>query len=84
MHYTIECVIDAANHLGEGPVWAVEQGLLYLVDGTGKRVGNPSIWRLDPRTGATQNWSLDPVVGALALRQDGHAAIGLGRWLLFF
>jgi L-arabinonolactonase len=55
MTIRIECVQQCENHLGEGPVWDVEEGCLYWVDGTGRRVGNPSLWRLDPRTGKTQN-----------------------------
>ncbi len=84
MNYTIECVVSAANHLGEGPLWDVEQGVLYWVDGTGRRVGNPSIWRLDPRTGKTRNWSLDHDVGAMALRADGNAVLALDDGFYFF
>ena len=84
MHYTIECIVDAGNHLGEGPVWDVEQGALYWVDGTGRRVGNPSIWRLDPRTGKTRSWSLDHDVGAMALRRDGNAVLALDDGFYFF
>jgi L-arabinonolactonase len=80
----IECVQQCENHLGEGPVWDVEEGRLYWVDGTGRRVGNPSIWRLDPRTGKTQNWSLDADVGALALRRDGGAVLALADGFYFF
>jgi hypothetical protein len=40
MTITIECVLQCGNHLGEGPVWDVEQGCLYWVDGTGRRVGH--------------------------------------------
>jgi sugar lactone lactonase YvrE len=39
MGYTIERVADCANHLGESPVWDVEEGRLYWLDGTGRRVG---------------------------------------------
>ncbi len=77
MHYTIECVAADANELGEGPVWDVEDGLLYWVDGTGRRVGKPSIWRLNPRTGEKRSWSLDRDVGALALRKGGGAVLAL-------
>ena len=84
MNYTIECVVAASNHLGEGPVWDVEEGALYWVDGTGRRVGNPSIWRLDPRTGATRHWSLDHDVGAMALRKNGHAVLALDDGFYFF
>ncbi len=84
MTIRIECVQQCENHLGEGPVWDVEEGCLYWVDGTGRRVGNPSLWRLDPRTGKTQNWSLDADVGALALRRGGGAVLALADGFYFF
>lgn len=84
MAMRIECVLECGNHLGEGPVWDVEDGCLYWVDGTGRRVGNPSIWRLDPRTGATRNWSLAHDVGAMALRKRGGAVLALADGFYFF
>ena len=84
MSYAIECLADDANHLGEGPVWDVEEGALYWVDGTGRRAGKPSIWRLDPRTGRKRNWSLDHDVGAMALRRDGGAVLALDDGFYFF
>ncbi len=84
MSYSIECVVNDANHLGEGPIWDVEEGVLYWVDGTGRRVGNPSIWRLDPRTGQTKSWSLEHDVGAMALRQGGGAVLALDDGFYFF
>ncbi|MGE4616290.1 MAG: SMP-30/gluconolactonase/LRE family protein, partial [Gammaproteobacteria bacterium] len=84
LNYSIECVVAAFNHLGEGPVWDVEEGALCWVDGTGRRVGNPSIWRLDPRTGSTRQWSLDHGVGAMALRKGGHAVLALDDGFYFF
>jgi L-arabinonolactonase len=80
----IECVLECANHLGEGPVWDVEEGCLYWLDGTGRRVGNPSIWRLDPRTAKTQHWSLGHDVGAMALRRDGGSVLALADGFYFF
>jgi sugar lactone lactonase YvrE len=82
--YSIECIFEAANYLGEGPIWDVAEGVLYWVDGTGRRVGNPSIWRLDPRTGKTRNWSLDHDIGAMALRKDGNAVLALDDGFYFF
>ena len=73
--YTIECVLDCKNHLGEGPVWDGRHGLLYWLDCTGNRVGNPSIWLLDPRTGQTRHWFIDREVGAMALRAKGGAVL---------
>ena len=54
------------------------------MDGTGRRVGKPSIWRLDTRTGATRHWRLDHDVGALALRKDGGAVLALDDGFYFF
>ena len=50
MTIKIECVLQCDNLLGEGPVWDEKEGRLYWVDGTGRRVGKPSLWRLNPRT----------------------------------
>src|SRR5207247_9018737 len=80
----IECVLECANHLGEGPVWDVEEGRLYWVDGTGRRVGKPSIWRLDPKSGKTESWALKRDVGALALRRKGGAVLALDDGFHFF
>ena len=80
----IECVLQCENHLGEGPVWDVDENRLYWVDGTGRRVGKPSIWRLDPKTGKTENWALKRDVGAMALRQKGGAVLALDDGFYFF
>jgi sugar lactone lactonase YvrE len=84
MNYSIECVVACSNHLGEGPVWDVDEGALYWVDGTGRRVGNPALWRLDPATGKTRNWSLDHDVGAMALRERGGAVLALDDGFYLF
>jgi L-arabinonolactonase len=84
MTYKIECVLACENHLGEGPVWDVEQARLYWLDGTGRRVGKPSIWRMDPRTGKVENWSLDRDVGAMALRSSGGAVLALDDGFYLF
>lgn len=84
MRYSIECVVAESNELGEGPLWDDQAGVLYWVDGVGRRVGRPSIWRLDPRTGQTRHWSLDHDVGAMALRQDGNAVLALDDGFYFF
>ena len=84
MAYRIECVLQCRNHLGEGPVWDVETGVLWWLDGTGRRVGNPSIWHLEPRTGRVDNWSLDHDVGALAVRENGKLVLALDQGFYFF
>jgi sugar lactone lactonase YvrE len=84
MAVRIECVLQCGNHLGEGPVWDVDEACLYWLDCTGRRVGNPTIWRLDPRTGRTRHWSLDRDVGAMALRKDGGAVLAVSDGFYFF
>ena len=84
MALRIECVLACANHLGEGPVWDTETGVLWWLDGTGRRVGNPAIWRLHPKSGRVDNWSLDSDVGALAVRENGKLVLALDRGFCFF
>ena len=84
MTIRIECVLECENHLGEGPVWDVEEGRLYWVDGTGRRVGKPSLWRMDPKNGKVENWRLDRDVGAMALRRGGGAVLALDEGFYFF
>ena len=66
----IECVVEAGNYLGEGPVWDPVEGVLYWVDMLDKEV-----WRLDPRTGKTRTWTLPKTVGAFALREQGGGVL---------
>jgi len=80
----IECILECENHLGEGPVWDVEEGRLYWVDGTGRRVDKPAIWRMDPKTGKVENWKLEKDIGALALRKSGGAVMALADGFYFF
>jgi sugar lactone lactonase YvrE len=62
----------------------VEEGRLYWVDGTGRRVGKASLWRMDPRTGKVESWSLSHDVGAMALRRGGGAVLALDDGFYFF
>jgi sugar lactone lactonase YvrE len=82
--FTIDCVLDCANHLGEGPVWDVETGLLYWLDCTGPRVGKDAIWRLDPRSGAVRSWPLPRDVGSMALRAGGGAVLAMADGFYLF
>ncbi|MDD9996373.1 MAG: SMP-30/gluconolactonase/LRE family protein, partial [Rhodospirillaceae bacterium] len=84
MALRIERVLACANHLGEGPVWDTVSGVLWWLDGTGRRVGNPSIWRLQPSNGRVDNWSLNSDVGALAVRENGKLVLALDRGFHFF
>lgn len=84
MSLRIECILECGNHLGEGPLWDDATGLLYWLDCTGRRVGKPSIWRLDPGSGAVANWRVDRDIGSMALRKDGGAVLALDDGFYFF
>lgn len=84
MTVRIECVLQCENLVGESPIWDVEERRLYWVDSTGRRVGKPALWRLDPRTGKVEHWKLDRDVGALALRRGGGAVLALDDGFYFF
>lgn len=84
MKYQIECLVAHGDHLGEGPIWDAAEGALYWLDGTGRRVGHPAIWRFDPTTGNILHWCLDRDVGAMALRQDSGAVLALDDGFHFF
>jgi L-arabinonolactonase len=84
MSYSIECLVACDNHLGEGPVWDVQDACLYWVDSTGRRVGKPALWRLDPRSGKTRHWTLARDVGAMSLRRGGGAVLALNDGFYFY
>jgi sugar lactone lactonase YvrE len=84
MTIKIECVLDCGNHLGEGPVWDAEEGRLYWLDCTGRRVGKPTFWRLDPRSGEAECWPLNRDVGAMALRKSGDLVLAVDDGFYFF
>lgn len=75
--FSIECVLNCENHLGEGPVWDMEESVLYWVDSTGGRIGRDSIWRYEPHSGAVKSWPLARDIGAMALRRNGGAILAL-------
>jgi sugar lactone lactonase YvrE len=75
----IECVVEAKNWLGEGPVWDVKEGALYWVD-----MLEQEIWRYEPTSGKTKTWKLPKVVGAFSMRERGGAVITMRDGFYFF
>ncbi|MEM1075032.1 MAG: SMP-30/gluconolactonase/LRE family protein [Pseudomonadota bacterium] len=75
--FSVECLLTVSNHLGEGPIWDVDEQCLYWVDSTGRRVGKDAIWRLNPATGEVTSWRLESDIGAMALRNKGGAVLAL-------
>ena len=77
MGLQIESLITSNNHLGEGPIWDEQSQSLFWVDGTGNRVGKPSLWRMEYASQKISNWYLDKEIGAMTIRQNGNAILAL-------
>jgi len=65
-------VLDARAELGECPVWASDEQVLYWVDIRGK-----ALHRFDPATGDDRAWPLPQQCGSFALRESGGAVLAL-------
>ncbi len=63
----IECVVDEGIYLGEGPIWDVEDGLLYWVD-----IKGPHVWSYDPKSGNTQRRVFPKDITSIFRRQNGN------------
>lgn len=72
----MRCVLDAGARLGEGPIWASEEAVLYWADSMAQ-----SLNRFDPATGARQCWPVPDLIGSFALCRTGGALLALRRGL---
>jgi sugar lactone lactonase YvrE len=72
-------VLDARAELGECPVWAADEGVLYWTDIAGAR-----LHRFDPATGDDHAWELPDRCGSFALRESGGALLALARGFATF
>jgi sugar lactone lactonase YvrE len=68
----VTCVLDAKAELGECPVWAGDEQVLYWVD-----VRAPALHRLDPVTGENRTWPMPKRIGSFGLREGGGAVVAL-------
>ena len=79
MQSPFECVLDAKASLGEGPVWSVDEQVLYWVD-----INAPALNRFDPATEINTAWPMPQSIGSFALRASGGfvGALRDGFWLI--
>jgi L-arabinonolactonase len=66
----ISCLNVPQCSVGEGPVWDTDQQALYWIDILEKKV-----FQLDHASGAVRQWSVPEVIGSMAIRKDGNAAL---------
>lgn len=69
----LDTLDDTRCHLGEGPVWDVEEQVLYWVDSLG-----PTLFRHDWVSRMTGQWDLaGDTVGSLAVRKSGGLVLAM-------
>jgi len=69
----IECLVEAGNTLGEGPIWNPREQAIYWADSKGR----PRIQRLDPKTGTVDEWEMPDLLGSFVFREQGGIVAGL-------
>ena len=72
------CVLDVGASLGECPVWAADEQVLYWVD-----INAPALNRFDPDTGRNVAMPMPESIGCFGLRAGGGFIVALrnGIWL---
>jgi sugar lactone lactonase YvrE len=72
-----QCVLDARAQLGECPVWAADEAVLYWVD-----IDAPALNRFDPATGRNHAMPMPSSIGCFARRRSGGFVVALrdGLW----
>ncbi|MGV7246020.1 SMP-30/gluconolactonase/LRE family protein [Caballeronia sp. M23-90] len=72
-------IVDANNHLGEGPLWDVKEQRLYWIDSTAAEI---SSCRADGSD--TKRYFVPRHIGSMALREQGGAVVALANGLHFY
>src|SRR6187401_2173329 len=72
------CALDVRASLGECPLWAADERLLYWID-----INAPTLNRFDPATGENRVMPMPASIGSFALRERGGFVVALlsGIWL---
>lgn len=72
-------ILEVADTIGESPLWCPQNGVLFWVDISGKK-----IHRLDPVTSILHNFFIDEPVTSIGLRENGGLVATLLKTLVFF
>lgn len=75
----IDVLADVKTHLGEGPLWDVEDERLYWLDSTGA-----NIFRATADGREIRAWDLPQPIGSMALRKAGGAVLALADGFHFY
>ena len=72
-------IVDANNHLGEGPLWDVREQRLYWIDSTAAEINSCLADGSDIR-----RYFVPRHIGSMALREQGGAVVALANGLHFY
>lgn len=72
-------LVDANNHLGEGPLWDVDEQRLYWIDSTAAEIYSCRADGSDVR-----RYFVPTHIGSMALREQGGALVALANGLHFY
>ncbi len=72
-------IVDANNHLGEGPLWDVKEQRLYWIDSTAAEISSCRADGSDIR-----RYFVPRHIGSMALREQGGAVVALANGLHFY
>ena len=72
-------IVDANNHLGEGPLWDVKEQRLYWIDSTAAEISSCRADGSDIR-----RYFVPRHIGSMALREGGGAVVSLANGLHFY
>jgi L-arabinonolactonase len=69
----VDCVLEAANHVGEAPIWSIAERALYWINCEQP----PELHRWTPETRAHVVWPMPQRVGGVALASGGRPVVVL-------
>ena len=75
----IRLLVDCKNHLGEGPLWDVEEQRLYWIDSSAAE-----IWSCRADGSDVKTYFVRRHIGSMALRQKGGAVLALSNGFNLF
>jgi len=70
----IRHIVDCKNHLGEGPLWDVEDELLYWIDSSAAEV-----WSARADGSQARRYFVPSHIGSMAIRKGGGAVLALAN-----
>jgi len=72
-------LVDADNHLGEGPLWDAQEQRLYWIDSTAAE-----IYSCEADGSDVHRYFVPTHIGSMALREQGGAVVALASGLHFY